>query len=65
MLSDLEKTKASVDNGCRMNKKLDTFENLFDICPCKHISRDVCDCPASQKVHKENFPSFLTKEQIG
>ena len=59
MLSDLEKTEASVDNGRRKKKKLDTFENLFDICPCKHISRDVCDCPASQKVPQREFLFLL------
>ena len=48
----------------RPNKNIDTFEKLFDICPCTHMSRELCDCPRLQKVpERESSVSLLIKEQ--
>ena len=48
-----ELDKENKDDICakgRKKKKIKTFDNLFDICPCKRMSREACDCPAPQKV---------------
>ena len=42
-------------NRGRPKKNIDTFEKLFDICPCTHMSRELCDCPASEKVPDREF----------
>ena len=65
MLADLD-TEEDEPDGVkgigRKKKKLDTFEKLFDISPCKHLSREDCDCPASQKVPAREF-SFLLDQR--
>ena len=35
-----------IKRGRKKKINLETFENLFDICTCKHMSREDCYCPA-------------------
>ena len=48
-----------IKRGRKNTIKLETFEKLFDICTCKHMSREDCDCPASKKVHEREFPFII------
>ena len=47
----------------RKKKQLYTFEKIFDICPCQHLSRKVCDCLLNQKVSAREF-HFLCNQRI-
>ena len=54
MLVELEGETEKKKRG-RPKKNIDTFEKLFDICPCTHMSRELCDCPRLQKVPERVF----------
>ena len=58
-LDELDKEENGDEGGevkrGRKKKNIDILDQLFDICTCKHISRDECNCPAARKV----APVFL------
>ena len=62
MLGELENEEGENITVGRKKKKLDTFEKLFDICLCQHLSRESCDCPATSKVSEREF-SFLLDQR--
>ena len=62
MIAELDKEEDENKQVGRKKKKIDTFEKLFDICPCQHLSREDCDCPASDKVAVREF-SFLLDQR--
>ena len=62
MIAELDKEEDENKQVGRKKKKIDTFEKLFDICPCQHLSREDCDCQASDKVAVREF-SFLLDQR--
>ena len=50
---------ASAVKKGRKKKNMDVLDQLFDICTCKHLTREVCDCPASKKVPEREYDFLM------
>lgn len=55
---DREEVEGETQKG-RKRKKLDSLDNLLDICPCPHQSRESCGCPSAMKVAEREFPFLI------
>ena len=56
----LEGVKSPHSRG--RSRKTDSFEGLFDICPCDCASRNSCNCPSYNKVHEREW-DFLVDQR--
>ena len=55
---DQTEAASTVKKG-RKKKNMDVLDQLFDICTCKHLTREVCDCPALKKVPEREYDFLM------